>query len=161
LQKTEEEERQAERDRKAEARMNKVEELRVVWEQEMEAKRAAAEKRERKSGQHAPLVEEDGQFEDQVPAISATPLFEDSDDGDEVGFGGGDDEPSKDVITLGEAAQDGGVDGPTEKELFGDSSSDESGDELVPSGTKRANESSDPDADGRATKKRRVFEESD
>jgi RNA polymerase-associated protein CTR9 len=166
LQKAEDEERQAERDRKAEARMKKVEELRVAWEEELEAKRAAAEKKDRKSGQHAPLVEEDGLFDDQLPADSTKALFEDSDDdddGDEVGEDGGEitDEPSKDVSTVGEAAQDGGVAGPTEKELFGDSSSDESGDELVPSGTKRANESSEPDADGPATKKRRVFEESD
>jgi RNA polymerase-associated protein CTR9 len=169
LQKTEEEEFQAERDRKAEAKMKKVEELRANWEREMLAKQeAAAEKKERKSGQNAPFVEEDGLLDHQPPANDTAALFEDSDDdddddGDDIGIPGVEiaNEPSKDVSTVGAAGQDERVAVTTEKELFGESDSDESSDELVPSGTKRANKSSGYDADGGTTKKRRVLDESD
>jgi len=152
--------------------MNQVEQLRADWERENAAKKAAAEKRKAKSGQAAPDVEEEsGLFDDQLPANDNAPFFEDSDDEDE----GDANENSKGVVSesaptkegneiandVGEAAAGEVAQETTEKELFGgdSSSSDESDDELIPSGIKRANESQ-PDEAG-AAKKRRVMEDND
>ena len=190
VQKAQEEVRQAERDRKvrpflyifqfvetrltflfqAEARMKQVEQLRADWEREMEAKKAAAEKRKKgKSGQGAPDVEEEsGLFDDQLAANDNAPLFEDSDDDDddddnvnETNKSEVDDaRPKNDSMDNVDNVEGAVAPETTEKELFGDSSSDESDDELIPTGMKRAHESH-PEEDEGVAKKRRVLEDED
>jgi RNA polymerase-associated protein CTR9 len=169
--KEEEEKRlQEERDRKAEERMKQVEQLRSNWEKEAEAKKAAAEKRKANRGQGAPEVEEEsGLFDDQVGGNDNAPLFEDSDDDDDDGPNNNSNpQPSESAAsnnafdqndTFGETTLGEENQATTEKELFGDSSSDESDDELIPTGTKRANE--EPDESGFASKKRRVMDDDD
>lgn len=148
--------------------MKQVDQLRAGWEREAEAKKAAAEKRKGKSGQGAPDVEEEGGlFDDQLGTNDNAPLFEDSDDNDVndnnqggVAESGPTNDSTESANNIGEAALDEAAQSTTEKELFGDSSSDESDDELIPTGTKRASESQ-PDETGGVAKKRRVMEEED
>lgn len=147
--------------------MKQVDQLRSDWEKEAEAKKTAAEKRKaKKDGQGAPDVEEEANlFDDQVGGNDNAPLFEDSDDDDDEDVGQNNSNPaamnetveSNDNVGETTPAEEAQVS--TEKELFGDSSSDESDEELIPTGTKRPNEqSADPDV---ATKKRRVMEDDD
>lgn len=145
--------------------MQQVEQLRADWERESAAKKAAAEKRKAKRGQGAPDVEEEsGLFDDQLPASENAPLFEDSDDDDEDANDNNAGVDTKLGAPTSEVANDPGgesapADGALEKELFGDSSSDESDDELVPTGMKRPGETQ-PDEDN-ATKRRRVMDDDD
>lgn len=150
--------------------MKQVEQLRAGWEREAEAKKQAAEKRKAKKGQGAPDVEEDsGLFDDQLPANDNAPLFEDSDDDDDIandenrsdgpGLAPADESGQTTNNDITESAPVEATQGTTEKELFGDSSSDESDEELISTGTKRTSESESAEAS--VAKKRRVMEEDD
>jgi hypothetical protein len=148
--------------------MRKVEELKVGWQQEQEARMTAAASKKSRGGKDAPDVEEvEALSEDEAKqgqAVSA--LFEDDSDedvrapynnaeGEHAIFGS---EENIDVEENNE--QDGTTaneqDGTTAKDLFGDSSEEESDEELVPSSSKRENEDS---ADHQPLKKRRVLDD--
>ena len=137
--------------------MRKVEELKVGWQQELEARSAAAASKKIRSGKDAPDVEDedknassDGEQKNAV----ATSLFDDDSDDDDGNVPSSNDRMVADLASRqqGDSQSYYHSIGATEKDLFGDSS-DESDEELLPSGDKRDNGNLD---DHQPLKKRRV-----
>jgi len=161
--------RQEERDKRAAAKMHKVRQLQEGWEQEAQAKKDASEKKKKvKKGDAPPVDDDDDLFDDDdVPANNNTAaLFDDSDDDDD------DDEPDK---PHAEKESDDGAEMKaatepdskehqqvaTEQDLFGESSDEESDEELLPKGTKRDADKSAGGGEVAPTKKRRVLDDDD
>ncbi|KAL3912364.1 MAG: hypothetical protein SGILL_006913 [Bacillariaceae sp.] len=166
LKKKEEAEKLEARDRRARQKMAKVDDLRSGWEQEQAVKSAAKEKRQKKAPSNDMIVPDDAPMEEEV-APSAAALFDDSDDSDAEGEK--ESEEKAPESKEAEAKDDGGekdeAGDTTHQDLFGDSSGDESDEELKPTaGAKRNSEEKDgddDDAEEPPSKKSRVLEDSD
>lgn len=145
--------------------MQKVQDLRSAWDQEQAVTKAAAEKRSKKN-KEAPdaediFVEDAGQ----EAAPSTANLFEDSDsDSDDENENEKKDDgaPESSTEKKSESEDNAETDKPeapvpTHEDLFGDSSEDESDEELAPSSA--AKRSNDDNVEHQPVKKRKVVEE--
>jgi hypothetical protein len=147
----------------ARRKMEKVDDLRNAWEQDLAASKAASEKKSKKN-KVAPDADDIFIDDDagQEGAPSSANLFEDSDsddDNDETGEGnakGAVEKPAEDET---DAVGDPGEAAPTQEDLFGESSDEESDEELAPSNAKRSND--DDKEEQQPAKKRKVVEEED
>jgi len=155
LQKEKEAQEREESEQRARRKMQRVNHLVDGWKEEatLIAKEPAPKKKKGYKGDAPPggVDDEAGIFETDLPEDDAAALFDDSDDDDDdADTGAGKNakkaEPAADGDDGGEPAQKG-----TEKDLFGDSSSDE--EELdMSSNKKRTND----DIDDQASKKRKI-----
>jgi len=152
---------QEERERKAKAKMDKVRTLKETWDlsaaKEAEDKERKLSKKQKKIiEQQTQIIEEDvdGIFENEVVeeggGVTAAALFDDSDDDD-------DDHHQLNVKPLAKEESKGqGTTEPskeTEKDLFGDSSTEEESDEeLLP--TAKRNKA---DSHGKSNKKQKTY----
>lgn len=142
--------------------MRKVEDLRVGWEQEHAAMKAATEKKTKKN-KLAPDPEDDGMVPDEDPAPSTANLFEDSDEDSDYGVGKGQEQSKRDEDSDKARNDEMAPTAPaaektTQEDLFGDSSDDESDEELVRSSSKR---NQDDGEEPQPAKKRKVAGEAD
>ena len=143
------------------AKMTKVSHLVAGWEQkrqeEMDViKRKETKAKKGKAVQVAPVAEDDHEiFDNDVEANTTQALFGDSDDSD-------DDAPATQTQneTVKKSVKEGGISKspqknvPKEEDLFGDSSDEESDEELIPGG--KRDRKNPEDVDSQANKKRRV-----
>lgn len=147
---------QEERDRKAAAKMNAVEQLRAGWVQEAESKKQQEKEKKGKPGRkgQAP-AEDDLVVDDRAPAVDETAaLFDDSSDEEVEPENRNDDGNDNDHDTINE-------DKPptTEKDLFGDTSDEESEEELVPVENKKRDGDVKEGDNRQAAKRQRVLED--
>ncbi len=141
--------------------MQKVEDLRSGWEAEQTQAKAAAEKRGQKKAPAAPeFIDNSEQLEEDTgdaPAPSTAGLFDDSDSDDDDDMGKKEEETvDKETKEIAEKT--------SQQDLFGDSSDEESDEELKPtSGTKRGSDAKHDDDDGPSAKKAKTgdLEDSD
>lgn len=169
----EEARKQEERDKRAESKMRKVQHLQQEWEQAAKEKRESAENKKGKKKVEAPPAE-DNLFDDDDDAGVArngsnNALFDDSDeedDNEDEKFSSLKDkvqatekESSNSALETDEEARKPVA---TEQDLFGESSDEESDEELVSSKTKRDTKPvGEGDEDDAPAKKRRVMEDND
>ncbi|KAL3919817.1 MAG: hypothetical protein SGILL_003565 [Bacillariaceae sp.] len=165
LKKKEEAKEREERDRRARQKMARVDDLRAGWESQQAVKESAKEKRQKKAPAGDTIVPDDAPMEEEV-APNAAALFDDSDDSDaeEKESGNASGEKEADANEGDDAKKDDAAD-TTHQDLFGDSSGEDSDEELKPTaGSKRSSEEKDGDDDNDEeppSKKSRVLEESD
>lgn len=148
---------QEERDSKAAAKMNAVEQLREGWVQEAEAKKQQEKEKKGKTGRKgAPPVGDNFIEDDAGTSMDQTAaLFDDSSDEE-----GGDinrNEEIKDSDT--ELNKEDRVAATTEKDLFGDTSDEDSDEELVSAVSKKRNGGEQVNDDHQPAKRHRVFDD--
>lgn len=144
--------------------MGRVADLRAGW--ELEQASTKADKKGKKS-KSAPEAEDEGLFPeagDDEPVPSTANLFEDSDDDDDAASVPNGDSKSGDANGKGsdideeKEAEEPAVE-TTQQDLFGDSSDEESDEELVRASAKRSNEGKAEGHEQQPTKKRKVGED--
>lgn len=154
MKKQEEAKKQEDQDQRAREKMRKVEDLRSGWEQDQNKAKDAKEKRQQNKTSAAPETVENANNLEEEREDATAGLFDDSDDSDEEEGQVDDAEKNEEIKEI--AANT------THQDLFGDSSDEESDEELKPSSAiKRGGLDNQNDDEQPPNKKSRTDEDSE